>query len=186
MNIDRLRKLAGLQLNEASNKLANREEIIKWLDSMGIEKYKVNADLTVDTKASVSLLNKKLDIIPVQFGIVDGDFRVDGNNLKSLAGAPKKVGGGFYALRNKLTSLKGAPKTVGGVFDVSYNKLTDLTDSPQIVGYNFNITNNKLTSLKGAPKTVGGDFNVSDNNKFKPDEDALKTKITNKLKWNMK
>ena len=38
------------------------------------------------------------------------------NNITSLIGSPKYVGGGFYCSNNRLNSLAGSPKEVGKVF----------------------------------------------------------------------
>ena len=77
--------------------------------------------------------------LPDLFGaIVCGYFDCHGcNNLESLEGAPKEVGGGFYCYDcKKLTSLKGAPEKVGGDF-------------------NFEGCD---VSLRYRPKYVGGDI----------------------------
>ena len=103
------------------------------------------------------------DFLGVRFGAVSGDFYCDGNNLKSLEGAPQTVGGNFNC-SNNLTSLAGAPETVGGNFDCGSNNLTSLAGAPETVGGNFDCDNNNLTSLEGAPQTVVEDFWCQRNN----------------------
>ena len=94
---------------------------------------------------------------------VGGDFSCNENKLMSLEGAPQTVGGSFFCLINKLTSLAGAPGTVGGRFNCSDNNLKSLVGAPQTVGEGFYCGNNKLTSLEGAPETVEGSFSCYNN-----------------------
>ena len=111
--------------------------IINWLNEMEIENYSINDDLSVDVDGSVWLNNKGLNEIPVQFNKVINTFDCSHNQLTSLEGAPREVGGWFSCQNNQLTSLEGAPREVGMWFGCS---------------------NNKITSLKGCPREVGGSF----------------------------
>ena len=77
------------------------------------------------------------DLLGIRFGKAPFKFYCNGNNLKSLVGAPQTVGGEFGCTDNKLTSLEGAPEIVRG---------------------EFSCYNNRLTSLAGAPKTIRGEF----------------------------
>jgi hypothetical protein len=120
----------------------------------------------------------------IEFGNVTGNFICKDGKLRSLQGAPKKVGGDFYfrnnglqslqeapqevrgnfnCSHNELQSLKGAPLEVGGRFICSKNQLQSLNGAPQKVGKGFDCSENHLQSLKGAPKKVGGVFNCSRN-----------------------
>ena len=92
-----------------------------------------------------------------------GSFICYHNQLTSLTGAPKHVGGDFNCDNNQLTSLTGAPKQVGGEFTCNHNQLTSLTGAPENVGWNFYCDHNQLTSLIGAPKHVGGGFSCGAN-----------------------
>ena len=103
------------------------------------------------------------DLLGIRFGKAPFKFYCNGNNLKSLVGAPQTVGGGFYCVNNNLKSLVGAPQTVEGSFSCVNNKLTSLVGSPQIVGGEFGCEDNELTSLDGAPQTVGGGFSCYNN-----------------------
>ena len=135
-----------------------KEEVEEILKKLGINGYKINADLTVDVEGNVDINRKGLTKLPVKFGKVSGDFLCDENNLTSLQGAPKKVGRDFWCSNNQLTSLQGAPQKVGRAFWCNNNKLTSLQGAPQKVGSFFWCSNNPLTSLQGAPKQVGGRF----------------------------
>src|SRR3990167_4203513 len=145
--------------------LKTKEAIKTWLDEMGIENYTINKNLTVDVNGSVTLSNKNLKKIPVQFGKVGESFYCHSNQLTSLNGAPQKVGESFYCDNNQLTSLNGAPKKVGGTFSCHSNQLTSLEGAPQEVGGTFYCGSNQLTSLNGAPQKVGESF-YCDNNKL--------------------
>ena len=136
-----------------------------WLDENDIKNYTINSKGEVDVNGDVILDYKNLTEFPsfIQFGTVKENFFCNNNNLTTLKGAPKKVGGGFECSYNKLTSLKGAPNEVGGYFDCSFNNLISLEGAPNVVNGYFNCSTNKLTSLKGAPRGVGGSFNCRNN-----------------------
>jgi hypothetical protein len=97
---------------------------------------------------------KSLEGAPKEVG--DGYFSCSNNQLTSLKGAPEKVGGDFYCYNNQLKSLEGAPQQVGGYFDCNNNQLTSLNGAPREVSGYFYCGNNQLTSLEGAPEKVGG------------------------------
>ena len=94
---------------------------------------------------------------------VGGYFECENNELTSLVGAPQTVGGDFDCHDNELTTLEGAPQTVSGYFDCHDNNLTTLEGAPQSVGKSFLGGGNQLTSLVGAPKTVYDDFYCGNN-----------------------
>ena len=112
----------------------------------------------------------------INFGEVTGNFNCSSlgrTGLKSLKGAPQKVGGSFGCSSNKLTSLEGAPTEVGGDFSCNFNKLTTLKGAPKTVGGDFSCFGNQLTTLEGAPKIVGGDFRCSYYDYNNPDLHSL-------------
>lgn len=100
-----------------------KQKIINWLNKHGITNYTINDDCTIDVDRDVNLTYKSLKKFPsfIQFGIVKGNFHCSYNELISLKGSPREVGGCFYCAHNKLKSLKGAPETVGGVFVCTVN-----------------------------------------------------------------
>ncbi len=139
--------------------LKTKAEIQAWLDKMGVKNYTINNDLTVDVDEDVDIRKKKLTEIPVQFGIVKGDFDCYGNQLTTLKGAPKECKF-FECHYNNLTTLEGAPKECR-FFDCSNNQLTSLEFAPEKCVF-FNCSNNQLTSLEGSPKECKK-FNCSNN-----------------------
>ena len=99
-----------------------------------------------------------------KFGEDIKDFDCSGcNNLQSLEGSPKEVGGYFDCSHcNNLQSLNGAPETVNGYFDCSgCNNLQSLEGCPETVidFYCYGCIN--LQSLEGCPEKVGGGFSCS-------------------------
>jgi hypothetical protein len=108
----------------------NIVDIPATLKQLGIDinKCTIRPDGTVDVKGNVDIPNRKLDIIPIQFGVVSGNFNCSANNLKSLQGSPKEVTGDFECDRDNLTSLQGAPREVGGDFDCHGNKVESESD----------------------------------------------------------
>lgn len=117
--------------------LKTKDEIKDWLDRYKVSSYTINDDLTVDVDGSVNLMNNYLTEIPIQFGVVKGDF---------------------FCCENKLISLKGVPYEVAGTFNCAVNHLNNLNDCPQIIGYDFNCTQNPLISLSGFKCQINRDF----------------------------
>ena len=66
------------------------------------------------------------------------------NNLIALYGAPREVGGQFWAHMNKLITLEGGPKEVGGGFSCYSNKLISLVGSPTKIGGNLTCIDNPI------------------------------------------
>lgn len=106
--------------------LGRRALIEKWLDEMGVIKYIINDDLTIDVKGAVlenpvvPLASKNLSEFPIyiQFNRIEGNFNCSYNHLTSLRGCPEYVSGFFTCADNKLESLEYCPKIVGG--DICY------------------------------------------------------------------
>lgn len=165
------------RVNENWKPLTDKAEIEAWLEEMEIENYTINDDGTVDVNGDVQLEKKDLKEIPVQFGVVKGDFECYQNQLISLSGCPKEVKGDFWCFDNQLTSLEGAPQKVGGSFWCNQNRLTSLEGAPKEVGGTFNCQINKLTSLEGAPKAkkIESDFDTP--SKHKINESVSKTRL---------
>lgn len=107
-------------------KIEDNKRIISWLDSMGVQNYRINSDLTVDVDGDVLLGYKKLETIPIQFGKVTGCFDLLHNDLTSLKGCPIHVGATFRIDRNKIKTLEYCPKYIGGSFYVDHNPLDTL------------------------------------------------------------
>ena len=159
-----------------NDKIDPREEIKRFLEG----NYKSPNNFEISTKPNkdgyyvvtnenknVTVQNKQIEHLTNGLFVFENirDFYCSWcRNLKSLEGAPEKVGGEFNCMQcNSLTTLKGAPKIVGGIFNCrECYMLTSLEGAPKKVGEGFNC--NYCTSLKtleGAPKKVGGDFNCS-------------------------
>lgn len=161
----------------------SEKEIIAWLNDYEVASYTLVPDpqwgFVVSVAGSVYLRDKKIKAFPFKFGDVAGYFSCNKNNLKSLIGAPTKVGeqfncsnnmltslrGGpsvvgtsYYCDSNKITSLKGAPKSIIGDFDCSYNNLETLLHSPESVDRSFYCSANRLKDLLGSPASVGEFF----------------------------
>lgn len=129
-----------------------KKEIKAWLDSVGVQHYTIQDDLTVDVMGSVKLSEKNLHFLPIQFGSVVNRFDVSHNHLVSLKGSAHKCAS-FLCNNNNITSLEYAPKEVGDKFDCSNNRLRSLKGCPPKV-YSFFCSSNYLTSLEGMPKKV--------------------------------
>ena len=112
--------------------IETQNEIIDWLDSMGVENYTINNDLTVDVNGEVILSNKNLLEITVQFGVVMGNFSVSNNKkLKSLVGAPKKCEYFYCNGCTSLTSLNGVPEKCKRFYCHVCTSLKSLIGAPE-------------------------------------------------------
>ena len=69
---------------------------------MDIENYTISENGLVDVKGSVDISFKNLKEIPVQFGIVKGDFNCSNNQLTDLKGIPGSVRGVLYCTGNHI------------------------------------------------------------------------------------
>jgi hypothetical protein len=131
-------------VKSASVFLTSKDEIKLWLKAMEIKNYNINEDLTVDVNQSVSLYNKNLPFLPIQFGQVSEDFNCSLNPLNSLKGAPFEVGNNFTSIHNGLKSLDFAPLKVHGHFDCSNNLLTTLDSLNSTIDGELNCSCNKI------------------------------------------
>ena len=64
------------------------------------------------------------------------------DELLTLEGAPKSVGGKFSCSFNQLVSLEGAPRSVGDIFYCRHNKLANLEFAPSC--FNISCFNNPI------------------------------------------
>ena len=147
----------------ASNDTALIEQFLK--DNYNITGSYTIKDDVVDVKGDVTVKNKNIESLTnglFRFGTVRGCFYcVRCTKLKSLEGAPEKVGKNFNCHDcYNLTILKGAPKEVGGDFNCAFcSSITSLKGATKEVGKDFYCTDcPKLESLEGAPEEVGGSF----------------------------
>lgn len=131
--------------------ITNKENVRTWLEKMKISNYTINEDLTVDVAGSVYLRNKNLFKIPVQFGVVDGDFDISKNYLKSLKGSPHTVRD-FYCTDNELKTLEFGPDRVNRGYNCSHNQIETLEFLPSILKDSLSCDHNKLKSFKGLEK----------------------------------
>ena len=97
-------------MNNPSKFFNNKEDIQSWLEKMNIKNYTINDSLIVDVNGNVDLRKKKLDFLPIQFGVVNGFFDISDNHLVSFKGSPHEIVAGFNCTNNKLSSLDYAPK----------------------------------------------------------------------------
>lgn len=117
--------------------LDTKEKIHDWLDGIGIKKYVINDNLTVDVNGGVNLTKYQMTEIPIQFGIVTGDFFCNDNQLTSLKGCPHEVQGWFHCGNNNLTNLDYCPKIIGENLIIDFNPITNLKGFNSDIGKNI-------------------------------------------------
>jgi len=136
--------------------MMSREEIDKVCREFNIRDYTINEDGTVDVHHDISNHYHGLEELPLNFGVVDGNFSCHNNELTTLKGSPHTVHGDFICSYNNLTSLEGGPKIVGGGYACKENYITNLIGSPEKVGRGFECSDNYLTSLEGCCEDIKG------------------------------
>lgn len=134
------------------------------------ERFHISGDVHIDPATLVVHVHGGVRMkshaheLGVQFGEVYGDFFCYSMTLKSLKGAPHRVGRDFNCESNLLTSLAHAPSHVTGSFSCAYNAgIHSLVHAPSHVGANFNCARCGLTSLEGSPDTIDGWFDCAHN-----------------------
>lgn len=138
--------------------LNTRQEIEVWLEKHGVDNYAINDDMTVDVKGSVNLYDFDLTALPVQFGIVSGDFDCSENKLKSLTGSPRTVSGSFSCAHNLLEDLKGGPTTIGEDMNCQRNRLFTLDGAPKVIGDTLYCVDNPLAEIGEISTTIGSRY----------------------------
>jgi hypothetical protein len=98
---------------------------IDWLKHNNIENYYVNNDDSVDVNKAVNLywnwsFDLDINIIPVKFNIIKGNFNCKHRNLTTLENCPRIVEGDFYCSSNPLTTLEYFPEIVKGVIFINH------------------------------------------------------------------
>jgi hypothetical protein len=76
-------------------RIGKKQFIEKWLSAMGIEKYRLNKDLSIDVLDDANLVGKDLERLPeyIKFNRVFGGFYAGGNNWQTLRGFPEEING---------------------------------------------------------------------------------------------
>ena len=138
------------------------EDVNEICRKYGIYNYTINPDGSIDVNGDVSLWNKELKKLPIEFNKVNG-FSCSNNQLTSLEGSPKEVNGYFSCSYNELTSLEGSPKEVNGEFWCNINELTSFKFAPKIIRGEFNCQYNNIKSFEYFPSYVKSDFYCKDN-----------------------
>ena len=174
-DIDKIEKVGGMEHNAKQLK----QEIIDWICNNYISdiypkkkiaksKLKIvfgDNGVVVNYDDSLRVSNHDIEHLTnglFKWGPIPGNFNCQNSSLlKTLEGAPEKVGGGFYCANcASLETLEGAPKEVDKNFSCqACNSLKTLEGAPEKVGLDFYCQGSKsLKSLKGAPKEVARDF----------------------------
>ena len=117
----------------------------------------VNVEDTVMLDSRSLHGSKKIQNIPVKFGIIEGSFFCDRNALVSLDGSPKQVSQTFDCHMNDLTTLTGCPEIIGSDFHCGENLLTSLVDGPKSVNGFYSFSNNHIYELTGFCEHFDGD-----------------------------
>lgn len=143
--------------------LTTKEQVFNWLNQMNIKGFIIHNDLTVDVHNYVDISNKKLKFLPVQFGIILGDFNCSQNQLKSLQGSPKEVYGYLDCHENRLTNFNFLPSKITGSILAYKNKIKSLEGLPEEVKGDLSLWQNKIKNIKYFPKLIKGSVDISFN-----------------------
>lgn len=134
-----------------------KEKIKSFLKSIGLEKYRINDDYTVEALENVKI-RKEMSHLPIQFDYAMGHFDISDCGLTTLQGCPETVEGDFLCTNNDLRDLKMGPQKVNGNYDVRECNLSSLTGAPVRLKKNFLCSKNNLRNLNGGPRIVDGSY----------------------------
>ena len=140
----------------------DKKIIEKWINDNYnyIGRLSISNDRAVHCPGPVVVKNKSIESLTnglFRWGWIKRSFYCnDCKNLKTLEGAPEKVGESFWCRGcTSLTTLEGSPKSVGGDLDCSNCKsLETLSGCPEFVGL--------LVSCKNCP-----DLKITDSDRKK-------------------
>lgn len=137
-----------MSLLDIDNNIKDNHCIItKWLDENcdiyaddPTRPYEIVNDI-VNVYGTVAIKNKKIEYIPIQFGIVTKNFNCYGcSNLKSLEGSPHKATRFDCSDCDSLTNLIGGPREVNYYYCYGCHGLTSLKGGPDICRKLFDCT----------------------------------------------
>jgi hypothetical protein len=130
-----MRYLRDYKLFEGRDGLTDEQR--KFLDEYIFGTWSMNSEGLVDVLGSFNCRYEELeDFLGIRFGKVSVNFWCDGNRLRTLEGAPKKVGGHFFCDNNQLRTLEGSPGKVSGNFYCHRNPLISIEGTPEVIkGY---------------------------------------------------
>ena len=104
--------------------------------------WSVNNEGLVDVQGSFDCYRQELeDFLGIRFGRVSCSFFCWGNQLRTLEGSPREVGGNFNCYGNQLRTLEGSPREVGGSFWCGENPLISLEGAPEVIEEEFKFKN---------------------------------------------
>ena len=144
-----------------NNKANNEGEIKEFLDKVGIIKYTINSDLSVDVHQKVNIVYENLRRFPVTFNKIDGSVILTANKLESLEGLPNEIFGDLDISNNLLRTFEYCPQIIHGDFDASECYIDSMKYAPREVKGDVNLEGNYIKFLDGLPKYIGQDLNIS-------------------------
>lgn len=104
-----------MKLSEIANQQNPEIERIKQeLKRIGVTKYEILPDLSVDVSGNV-FIPQEYTSIPVQFNRVSGLFICNYTKITSLEGAPQHVGGELIICGTDIASLRGVEKWIPNI-----------------------------------------------------------------------
>ena len=144
------------------NSKANTEyEIKEFLDKVGIKKYTIQKDLSVDVHQNAKIVYENLRRFPIIFNSIEGDVILTANKLETLEGLPNEIFGTLDISNNLLRTLEHCPKIIHGDFDASECYLDNLKNAPKEVMGDVNLEANFIKTLDGLPSFIGMSLNLS-------------------------
>lgn len=112
--------------------LKNKKAIKHWLNEHELYHHTIYDDLSVDVHSNVYLMNQNLTHLPIQFGVIMGNFFIDSNPLESLNGLPSYIEGTLLlnidsTLKFHQTKLKRVGDVCGLTGEINDTDLAYLT-----------------------------------------------------------
>ena len=94
------------------------------LYDLGLKKFKVQSDGKVDVMGDVDITYRRLEILPIKFGNISGNFDCSNNRLRDLKNCPEFVDGIFNCGSNYIENIDNLPKKIGQHLYLNNNKIT--------------------------------------------------------------
>jgi hypothetical protein len=135
-----MKYIQDYKLFENMNSLTDEQR--EFLDKYTSGRWSVNSEGLVDVQGGFDCRRQELgDFLGIRFGKMSHDFFCNNNQLRTLEGSPRVVGGDFYCSGNQLTTLEGSPGKVSRSFYCYRNPLISLEGAPEVIKYEFRFKN---------------------------------------------
>lgn len=111
------------------------KNIVKICNKLGIFKFRINDDCSIDVFEAVHIKNQFSPELPIKFNKIHGDFTCYHNQLTTLDGMPNEIYGNLDLYGSaSIISLDGLPAKITGCLDIrDTHRITHSLENLQIL-----------------------------------------------------